>query len=265
MLHAFASVGAETFDLTITNRDGEKVRFCRGVSFENLCRVIPGELDRAAEHGHNVIVRPHGPAVVFIQLDDLSAAALERVQEVAFLGLRTSPGNFQGWVAMLAADADEDLARRLRKGAGADPTASGAARITGSLNFKNKYAPHFPRVEIVYNVPGLIASKEMLAQLGLFPDEPRAPARNAAPARTFPGVRKWPNYQRCIEGAPATHGNTGPDISRADFTWCMIAIDWGRSTEETAARLMEHSPKARQNGARYALLTARRAAAAANH
>jgi len=27
-----------------------------------------------------------------------------------------------------------------------------------------------------------------------------------------------------------------PDISRADFIWCMLAIDWGPSPEEAAAR-----------------------------
>ena len=43
---------------------------------------------------------------------------------------------------------DKDFARRLRKGTGADPTASGATRVAGSLNFKDKYAPDFPRVAI---------------------------------------------------------------------------------------------------------------------
>jgi hypothetical protein len=264
MLDAFGSVGATAFDLTITDRDGEKVRFRRGAPLDNLRCVMPAELDRAAERGHNVIVRPHGPAVVFIQLDDLSAAAVERVQEVAFLGLATSPRNYQAWLAMPATEADEDLARRLRKGVGADPTASGATRIAGSFNFKPKYAPNFPRVEMTHGAPGMMARKEKLAQLGLLPEEPRAPARNAAHTRTLPGARKWPSYQRCIEGAPATHGNTGPDRSRGDFTWCMIAIDWGWSIEETADRLMAESSKARQNGQRYALRTAQRAAAARN-
>jgi len=52
-----------------------------------------------------------------------------------------------------------------------------------------------------------------------------------------------------------------PDISRADFTWCMIAIDRGWSVEEAAARLLEQSSKARENKAQYAVRTARRAAA----
>jgi hypothetical protein len=53
-----------------------------------------------------------------------------------------------------------------------------------------------------------------------------------------------------------------PDISRADFTFCLLAIDWGWSVEETAARLMLESSKAQENGEAYTLRTARNAAAA---
>jgi hypothetical protein len=50
-----------------------------------------------------------------------------------------------------------------------------------------------------------------------------------------------------------------------DFTWCLIAADWGWPVEEIAARLMEESAKARDNGQAYALKTATRAAEAAAH
>jgi hypothetical protein len=53
-----------------------------------------------------------------------------------------------------------------------------------------------------------------------------------------------------------------PDISRADFTFCLLAIDWGWSIEETAGRLLQESSKAQENGEPYALRTARNAAAA---
>jgi acetyl-CoA acetyltransferase len=74
--------------------------------------------------------------------------------------------------------------------------------------------------------------------------------------------RVWPDYQCCLDGAPPNGDGTGPDRSRADFTWCMIALDWGWGIEETADRLMELSDKARENGDDYALRTARNAAAA---
>lgn len=58
-----------------------------------------------------------------------------------------------------------------------------------------------------------------------------------------------------------SHGEDRPDISRADFTWCRTAIEWGWSVQDTAHRLMELSSKARENGERYAVLTATNAAA----
>jgi hypothetical protein len=42
----------------------------------------------------------------------------------------------------------------------------------------------------------------------------------------------------------------------------MIAIDWGWSIEEAAARLMQESNKAKENGEDYARITAGHAAAA---
>ena len=73
-----------------------------------------------------------------------------------------------------------------------------------------------------------------------------------------------PDYARCLAGAPLNSDKTGPDISRADFTFAVIAADWGCSVEETTARLMQESPKAQENGEAYAFRTARAGAAAVN-
>ncbi len=75
-------------------------------------------------------------------------------------------------------------------------------------------------------------------------------------------MRKWPSSPQCLEGAPPHHGATGPDLSRADFTWGMTAITWGWSIKDTAAQLMQESSKTQENGERYALITAQNAAAA---
>jgi hypothetical protein len=52
----------------------------------------------------------------------------------------------------------------------------------------------------------------------------------------------------------------------ADFNWCMTAIDWGWSIEETAAKLPEVSQRAGERvqlkDEGYALITAQNAAAA---
>lgn len=261
MLDVFASVGAETFHITLTNLKGEKIGFRKSVALSSVRQDTPHLLEKASRHQHNVIVRPHSPRAVFIQLDDLDAQAMERLKPVAFLGLQTSPGNFQAWIAMTE-NPDGDFPRRLRKGTGADPTASGATRVAGSLNFKEKYAPVFPHVEITYAAPGRVARKEQLEALGLVATPEVAPPAPPRVSPTRSGNRKWPSYQRCLEGAPPNHGNTGPDVSRADFTWCMTALTWGWSIEETAGKLMELSGKARENGEIYAHRTAQNAASA---
>jgi hypothetical protein len=262
MLDAFASVGATRFDLTFTDAAGVKVGFRPGRTLDGLRLALPDILRTAAERQHNVIVRPRPAAAVLIQLDDLDAAAVDRVKPASFLILGTSPGSYQAWVSV--GDADADFARRLRKGAGADPAASGATRVSGSLNFKTKYAPAFPRVETIHTRPGLIVTRSGLEALGVAAaPEKREPA--LPPARVSPrhsGARRWPDYRRCVENAPPAQGGGRPDISRADFTWCLTAIDWGWGIEETAAQLLEESRKAQANGEAYALRTARNAAAA---
>src|SRR5450755_2471324 len=221
-------------------------------------------LDASRATKRNIIVRPYGPGVTLIQLDDLKCDQLARVAPAVFLTLETSPGNFQAWVAMPGGE-DKDFARRLRKGIGADPTASGATRVAGSLNFKDKYAPNFPRVTLRQVTPGRVAQAAELEQLGLVaePETVAQPLR-ISPARLRPSGsnRKWPSYARCVDGAPLNSEETGPDISRADFVFCMTAIDWGWSVDETAERLMEESTKAQENGKGYADLTARNAALA---
>lgn len=263
MLDAFTSVGAEHFDVTWTTRQGEKATFRRHVPAESLRHFLPQLLAKAEKSERNLIVRPVSRRAVFIQLDDLGREGLERVKPASFLGLETSSSNYQAWVAIPAGGADKDFARRLRKGAGADDTASGATRVAGSLNFKDKYAPDFPRVQVAHNAPGLMASGSQLESMGLVAEREKPASsifRLSPMERTRTG--KWPSYLRCVQGAPQNRDQTGPDISRADFTWCMTAISWGHSIEETAARLMEESGKARENGERYALLTAQNAAAA---
>jgi hypothetical protein len=263
MLDAFASVGATHFDLTWTTRAGDKEFFRRDVTLADLARTLPAMIDTATGKQHNVIVRPHGSDMTFIQLDDLKADRLRQLTPVAFLMLETSPGNFQAWTALPGAE-DKDFARRLRKGTGADATASGATRVAGSLNFKDKYAPAFPRVTIHMAQAGRRTDAAELESLGLVAaPEPAQPLRiSPAPARINRGGRKWPSYARCVDGAPLNSEETGPDISRADFVFCMTAITWGWSVEETKVRLLEESAKAQANGERYAELTARNAALA---
>jgi hypothetical protein len=256
MLDAFASVGATHFDVTFLDIDGAKRGFRPRHTLRQVKHSLPILLPGLSERQNSLVVRPHSQTTTLIQLDDLDAESLERLKDSAFLTLQTSPGNHQAWVAVSGLDSPKDFARRLRKGAHADLTASGATRVAGTLNFKRKYAPEFPMVAIEEAHPGRIVTPSQLLDLGLLASEPAAPA---APFRVSRARAAFPDYQRCLQGAPLNHGQTGPDMSRADFFWSMMAAQRGWDTESIAARLMEVSSKAQENGEEYARITAQNA------
>jgi RepB DNA-primase from phage plasmid len=262
MLDVFASVGVTAFDVTLTDLAGEKTGYQANRSAAELRRTMATRLKAAASSQTNFILRPRTTGRRgLVQLDDLNEEAAARVAPYSFMVLATSPGNFQAWVAV--DNAPQDFARRLRKGAGADPTASGATRVAGSLNFKTKYAPAFPRVAIAGAVAGNVATVAQLEQAGFVPAiEQPTPTRVSPRVSSYRGRRKWPSYMRCVQNAPPVHQGDRPDVSKADFTWCMTAIDWGWPVEDTAARLLQESSKAKENGEAYALATAQNAAAA---
>ena len=126
----------ERFDLTLTDATGGKVGFRRNLPIDQLQASLPVVLAAAAERQHNVIVRPRSAGATLIQLDDLGEDVATRLRPVSFLILRTSPRSYQAWVAV--ADGDADFARRLRKGAGADLTASGATSLADGLCFSSR-------------------------------------------------------------------------------------------------------------------------------
>jgi hypothetical protein len=259
MLDLFASLGAHTFDLTRTDTDGHKRGFRPAQNLGALRRWMPFLLNSATQWQHNLIVPPKEPAAALVQLDDLRGTMLERVKNAAFLILTTSPGNHQAWVAVR--ECGPDLARRLRHGSGADPSASGATRVAGSLNFKRQYAPDFPMVQILEANPQHTVTEGELEALGLVA-APEVPILCAGRGGPHKRAQAWPSYERCLQSAPPRHHGDRPDVSRADFTFCLLAIDWGWSIAETCARLLEKSNKAHENGEGYAWLTTQRAAAA---
>jgi hypothetical protein len=276
MLDTLASAGATHFDLTHLDIEGEKRGFRPRQTLAQLKNSLPRLFPGATARQNNIIVRPYGDQVHFVQLDDLDAAGLTRVGEAAFLTLQTSPGNHQAWVAVsdLASPADvKDFARRLRKGAGADPSASGATRIAGTANYKRKYQPHFPTVTIVNAAPGRVMTTAQLDALGLVaPAEPElsSPVVPLRPRRAHvlhARDRQWPDYERTLTGAPPNKDGSGPDRSMADFFWCMMASQRGWSIEETAHKLVEVSARAQERmrlkDEGYPLITAQNAAAAA--
>lgn len=129
------------------------------------------------------------------------------------------------------------FARRVRLGVGADPTASGATRVAGSRNFKLKYAPNYPEIAICHVWPGRLTSEAELTAAGVVAPAERRDSTSAKQSRQLTR-RRWPSYKRCAADAPLNHGGTAPDISRAGFTFSLIATrrgwDLGEATAPTA-------------------------------
>jgi hypothetical protein len=241
-----------------------------------LRRAIGQLLEEATRRQHNVIIRPQATRAAFVQLDDPPAESMKRLRHAAFLIHRTSAKGYQVWLA-LNEKPDLDFKRRLKEGAGADIMATGATRIAGSFNFKREYGPEsttarigdfiYPMVKIIHAAPSQVTTRAAMESLGILaaPKPPRPTPVRVSLASS--GVRKWPSYRKCLDGAPLNQAATGPDRSRADYVWCKTALEWGIrsghpwSAEEVAARLMQESEKARERGQDYALQTVRSAAA----
>jgi RepB DNA-primase from phage plasmid len=277
MLDAFAGIGVNMFDLTITNiKEDERGRqivvgYDENQSISELRRRMQHLISDATRKQNNNIIRPHNPpGLTVVQLDDLDAAKVARVADHAFMVIRTSPGNHQAWLAVNDAPAEteaaKDFVRRLKRATGADATASGATRIAGGFNFKLKYAAAFSRIEITHEKPGHIASCNALTAAGLVaPQDAPRPSLPASSRPLTPGGRlsrkKVPSYQMCLQGAHRANGEDRPDISRVDFLFARTCAEWGWDVRHTAGFLMQFSPKAKTDGERYAMLTATKAAA----
>jgi hypothetical protein len=226
--------------------------------------------------GENLITRPRGPSTAFIQLDDLAPEKLDRVREAACIIHATSPGNYQAWIAVSGLPQGHEqfleFMRRVRDSIGQnDASASHATRIAGTENFKLKYAPEFPTVTILEAHPGRLMTPERLAELGLLapprPVQAMSLKFTCRSESTSARNRPWPSYEMALAGAPRSREGSRPDRSHADFFWCMLAAQRGKSVEETAAELLKVSEKARERARSgdegYALVTAENAAAEA--
>src|SRR5207302_1413027 len=141
------------------------------------------------------IIRPYdhiGGTTKMVQLDDLDVSRLVRLREMAFMTIQTNPGNYQAWVAI--SSRSTNTARRLKREVGADLGASGATRLAGTQNLKEKYRPLFPIVQIIETAPGRVVTPEQLQQVGLL--APEAPHKWVErTGKTAP--QRWPDYQRC--------------------------------------------------------------------
>jgi hypothetical protein len=282
MLDLFSSVGARDFVVSKTDIE-QHIIWGKRYTAAEVYRQLPAMVRTAAIRrphqlptgetvmaGENLIIRPTGPDVAFVQLDDLSAEQLDRVRPAAFIIHATSPGNHQAWIAVSGVSKTEskDFIRRVRKAVGGvDGSASGASRIAGSENFKLKYGPDYPLVQIVSGVPGRVMTPERLHDMGLLASpEPINAISHIPPRVSTNSGRQWPSYDKALAGAPPNAEGTGPSRSHADYWWAYLSQQWGHGMEDTAEKLLEISPNARERAARgdtgYARITAQNAAAA---
>lgn len=151
---------------------------------------------------------------------------------------------------------------------GNDKSASGSTKLAGTENFKPDYGPQYPVVNIVHAVPGRVMTPEQLTQMGLL--SAPEPVKVIAPyAATSSGGRAWPSYQICLQRAQLKKDGN-PDRSKADFAFALTALTGGKSIDETTAKLLEVSERAkerRRSDPGYASITVENAAhyVASNH
>ncbi|MGJ5813627.1 DNA-primase RepB domain-containing protein [Paludibaculum fermentans] len=267
MLDTFTSVGAQSFVVTKTDLL-QGLKWGKTYSAQELREKLPAMVRTAATRrpfpipdddtvpsGENLIIRPMSQGVAFVQLDDLKEEQLERIRPAVFIIHATSPGSYQGWIAVSGVpegkEQFKELMRRVRKAVGGnDKSASHATRVAGTENFKPKYAPEFPTVTIVETHPGRVMTPDQLESLGLLasPEPVKAvPLKFTQQAdRTSDKTRQWPSYERSLSGAPTAPDGNGPDRSKADFWFSYLALQRGWSAEDTEAKLLEVSEKARE-------------------
>src|SRR5580700_700114 len=198
MLEVFARCGAQSFVVTKTElewKDHKKPKWGKTYSIETLREKLPGIVrtsairrpvklpdDSEVPAGENVIIRPTGPGVAFVQLDDLmTEEQLARVRPAAFIIHETSPGNRQAWIAVSGVpegkEQFKEFMRRVRRAVGAnDKAASHATRLAGTENWKTKYLPNPPTVTILEAHPGRIMTPAQLEELNLL----AAPEQNSS-------------------------------------------------------------------------------------
>jgi hypothetical protein len=158
-------------------------------------------------------VRPHSDKTLIVQLDDLDESRLSRVRMPLF-----SPGKQVPVISRHGSPCLASPAPRMRKtspaglGRGRAPTrppqvprALPAPRTTSADT-----DPIFPKSPslILHTAPGRVLSAAQLEALALVAEpEPVTPAtivplRVSRRHENAVRARRWPDYQRCLDGAP---------------------------------------------------------------
>jgi hypothetical protein len=252
MLAAFEAAGVRYFALTLATEDRQRWEYRPKLTPKGLSKKLPMYFEYCERLHLNFIIRPKGSNCRLVQLDDLDIEKTKKICTYGFLAIETSPGNYQVWLAV--ENCDSDFTRRLKRGVGADMGASGAVKIAGSINFKSKYAPNYPRVKIFHTNIGQYyahyAEVEELETSGIVA-EPIPVKKLLSQVKDSRPPNAWPDYQKCLDNAPDSTSHEGPDRSRADYTWSKIALQkfrWLKQSEKVAEKLYTLSEKAQERG-----------------
>ncbi len=265
MLTAFENIGVEHLQETLMwgTNDPE---FHGKQPIQRIRKSLPTWL---SFHPHaNLILRPCLPKdseTLIVQLDDLTAATVNHIRSFVFCVTETSPNRYQAFVANSDGayyDARE-IRQRLIAGTQADTGATGAFRVAGSFNAKEKHRRadgSFPRVQLIIVNHGHLVTVDELFAAGLLPNAiPRA-SRRAAPITTrapaFKGrsigsriVRRVPRYTKALADAPIKDDGT-PDRSKADLFFARTCLFYWQpplQREEIVELLLKHSEKAQEH------------------
>ncbi len=249
MVTALHKAGTSHVDVTLKDVSGEKVKFQRRVSVEKFRERLDGLLREAERRTLSVIIRPHSRETVLVQLDDLTPENAALVEPYSCCVIETSANSFQAFVALngLRDKNETDVVRRsLIKFSHADSGATGAARLAGSLNVKEKHRRldgSFPRVKLTKVTHGLILTPPELSANGLLQDLPPAPPLRPLPSSPKAKRRRAPIYAMAVTAVrPKEDGEV--DRSAVDFHYAVVCLDWGFSYEDTVRLLQANSPKA---------------------
>jgi hypothetical protein len=253
-LRAFEAVGAEGFDVTIKDEIGGNKTLFSSHTIEELRVRLPELLKQNATRHDSLIIRPRSERVAFIQVDDLSLETRKLFDDVCFLSFKTSPGNYQAWLAVQGISEDERKKLReriLRKlGEQVDRGATGAMRLPGSINRKpsrNGYRVqlHFPlRSSSRILTPGVLEQSGLLAPL---PEVTAKPKRVSTP-RTSTHPMRFPSYEICLKKYPKKDSKRGDgyDHSPADASFLSTCLEWGIPEDVAKAEWFKVSARAQE-------------------
>jgi hypothetical protein len=249
MLTAFERVGADRFDLTLTDVKAQKVQCQRYVTIDSLRKKLPNLLARSEQDCLNVIIRPRAREAIIIQLDDINSEGVASLDPYSCCVIETSEGNYQAFVAVTEL-VNKKEAEHVRQGliyaVQADKGANGAARLAGSLNVKEKHRlpdGGFPRVCLKKVGFGRLFTAAELSAAGILKEVSVPILRPVPAAPRSKKRRRAPIYALSIRDTKRKKDGE-IDRSGVDFLYAVTCLDWGFTLEDTVNLLQANSPKA---------------------